>query len=404
MCDLKAGEIRKAGRAMGLAGENLTNYVNKALTDETMRAHARLAVRVLGITSPAPLTDRLKTGIVERDPIRTGINPFTHVTARDWLAAAMWGKSPPMFPSFCLLIGDGPFEATELARFLQRHEIGSSVNGIHYGEDGKEPTPTRPWWRISFDNAPPIAVVGEQNAMTSELRCLLADITCKETSIVPSTLPGAFWLERCEIDPGAVLMTRSRSLANMQFISQQMLLAALFSGGLDFTGPWPAHAAGHPVLSQLPAIKADLNEKLRGKEVFLWPSTDVTGSSGSGTPGSKDEWPQIGLLKHLGYAVGVSGKSEPDRRHVLNRAFELVELPRVESATYVASWGKARSAVRLRKMAESIAAFCRNAKLRDAGAMATAIAEWEADLAWLKRTYYDGRFDRTFPWPATDCD
>jgi len=50
-------------------------------------------------------------------------------------------------------------------------------------------------------------------------------------------------------------------------------------------------------------------------------------------------------------------------------------------------------------MAESIAAFCRNAKLRDSSSLAAAISDWEVDLVWLKQTYYDRKFHRVFNWP-----
>lgn len=53
-------------------------------------------------------------------------------------------------------------------------------------------------------------------------------------------------------------------------------------------------------------------------------------------------------------------------------------------------------------MAESIAAFVRNAKRNENSDMSRAIEHWEKDLSWLKSEYYDGLFDGSFPWPTTD--
>ncbi len=62
--------------------------------------------------------------------------------------------------------------------------------------------------------------------------------------------------------------------------------------------------------------------------------------------------------------------------------------------------GFARPApARLRKTAESIAAFARNAKRKSDNALARAVSAWEADLAYLKKTFDDGRYD--FPWPKS---
>jgi hypothetical protein len=90
------------------------------------------------------------------------------------------------------------------------------------------------------------------------------------------------------------------------------------------------------------------------------------------------------------------------RQKILSEVFEMVKMPRVDSQTYVDSWGAAKSGARLKKMAQSIAAFCRSARRRDEYGMSLAIEEWEEDLAWLKTTYYDGKFDRQFQWPDSD--
>jgi hypothetical protein len=73
-------------------------------------------------------------------------------------------------------------------------------------------------------------------------------------------------------------------------------------------------------------------------------------------------------------------------------------------AAYVAEWGGAASATRLKKISYSIAAFCRNAKRRKNASMIESIRAWENDLSWLKMHYYDGRFDCSFTWPSPRSD
>jgi hypothetical protein len=108
------------------------------------------------------------------------------------------------------------------------------------------------------------------------------------------------------------------------------------------------------------------------------------------------EWPQVGLLKHMGYKVGSSGLPPHQRREILRTAFETNNLPKVESPEYMRQWGEAASANRLLKIANSIAAFCRNNK-RKRNPSQEAISDWEGDLQWLRKEFYTGRF--SFEWP-----
>lgn len=130
------------------------------------------------------------------------------------------------------------------------------------------------------------------------------------------------------------------------------------------------------------------------EESFLWPTTDTP--DGDGTLDGI-EWPQEGLLSFLGYHVGQNGVRADDRRAILDSTYK-GSLPNVNSAEYMASWEAPGSADRLRKLAESLAAFCRNQKRRDPSAVA--VREWEADLEYLRHEYYDGRY--SFVWPRTD--
>jgi hypothetical protein len=105
-----------------------------------------------------------------------------------------------------------------------------------------------------------------------------------------------------------------------------------------------------------------------------------------------------GLLKEFGYKVGINGLPESQRRQILDHIYDK-RLDFNDNSTYLKEWGEPQSDKRLQKIAESIAAFSRNAKRRNIKSLSKAIQDWEADLAYLKKTYYNGRF--TFQWPHT---
>ena len=60
--------------------------------------------------------------------------------------------------------------------------------------------------------------------------------------------------------------------------------------------------------------------------------------------------------------------------------------------------GKPSRARTVREDGKTIAAFIRSAKRRQSANMRQAIADWEADLAWLKQHYY---VSMSWQWPAT---
>jgi hypothetical protein len=137
--------------------------------------------------------------------------------------------------------------------------------------------------------------------------------------------------------------------------------------------------------------------KLKGTKIFPWPTTDAPGRVGQGIP--EDTFPNSeGLLRRYGYKVGLNGLPESKRRQILDDIF-LHSLPSMDNVSYLNEWGQIGTDKRLKKLAESIAAFTRNAKRRNKGDFDKAIQDWEADLAYLKRTYYDERFN--FNWPQT---
>ena len=130
---------------------------------------------------------------------------------------------------------------------------------------------------------------------------------------------------------------------------------------------------------------------------FPWPTTDVF-------PGLNKlpevDWPQVGLLSHMGYHVGRNGVRKFIRRKVLVRVYEQDFLPRVNSVDYMEEWGHGKTEVRLSKMAESIASFARNEKRQNSISYIEAIEDHEEDLAWLKHRFYTGNY--RFQWPSTN--
>jgi hypothetical protein len=127
---------------------------------------------------------------------------------------------------------------------------------------------------------------------------------------------------------------------------------------------------------------------------FPWPETEAPTGDGSVDP---NEWPDVGLLGKLGYKVGKGGKSKYRRRAILRKAFQANAsewLPVEEQAD---QWGKPTSSKRLQKIANSLAAFARNARKRSDPSLEMAISQWEADLAYLKEQFYEEQF--SFEWP-----
>lgn len=112
-------------------------------------------------------------------------------------------------------------------------------------------------------------------------------------------------------------------------------------------------------------------------------------------------WQQEGLLHKLGYKVGNNGLRESDRRAVLRNVFKYQIPVREQKNPYNAQWGNPESPERLRKMATTIAQLCINMKKKKNQDTDAAVAHYEADLKWLRDTYYKLTFD--FVWPHTDA-
>ena len=132
------------------------------------------------------------------------------------------------------------------------------------------------------------------------------------------------------------------------------------------------------------------------EQSFRWPTTNAP----AGDRAFPDSVFKVrhGILSALGYHVGASGLGEAQRRALLDRAYS-ASLPSFRDSSYASEWGTLRSGARLRKMANTIAALTRNAKRRRTQKMRVAVEQWESDLRYLKRRYYDGMYE--FRWPRT---
>jgi hypothetical protein len=131
-------------------------------------------------------------------------------------------------------------------------------------------------------------------------------------------------------------------------------------------------------------------------EYFRWPGTNAPGGNGRLRG---DGWEMEGVLKFMGYSVGqTAGISSTYRRRILTHVFE-GPLPPVFEPQYLAEWGEPGTAPRLRKMADALASFTRNAKRKRTARLGPAIRDWERDLEFLYEEFYVSRFH--FDWPST---
>lgn len=184
-----------------------------------------------------------------------------------------------------------------------------------------------------------------------------------------------------------------RSGLHLRVYSQEMLLAYLISheDPLDEDEDTVRTIAGdHPALKFLDGVG------------FRWPSTLIPGL-GDGRFDTNLLEVEEGYLKYTGYRVGKEGRKRGlginELRQRLRFAYESKLPPQKFPPDYIREWGHPKSSQRLSKIAESIAAFCRNNKRKKAHSPLLAIQDYESDLEWLKREFYNGRY--RFQWPST---
>ena len=127
-----------------------------------------------------------------------------------------------------------------------------------------------------------------------------------------------------------------------------------------------------------------------------WPCPEPPPSRG----GEFDaDWPnKYSGLYLCGYVVGKKGMEDRDREKLLDYFFRK-SLPFVVSQYHNDDYGEPGTEKRLQKIANVIAANCRNFKRNSRERYAVAISHYEIDLEHLRRTYYR---TGTFPWPPIE--
>lgn len=96
-------------------------------------------------------------------------------------------------------------------------------------------------------------------------------------------------------------------------------------------------------------------------------------------------WSTRGLLRHLGYRVGLQGEPQAERHEILTGA---VLLPsRLLPEQHRGNWGEAGTRTRLGEIRRMITLFLNLAQGKSSSNMGKAKREWQADLDWLAREY-----------------
>ena len=313
-----------------------------------------------------------------------------YIAIRNWVSKRTLKAINPALSCPIVLLGNGPFEAGELDIFLRSYGLN------HILLENQD-------WELARDGQSPLFVIGQSGFLSSAFLSLfmkefVASIP-RELSLPPHA--PLKWFQKYSNNSGEVVFYRSQALKKPVVISQEMLMAAIFvdlrgfNGDWNryFDGDWDHHRSQHPALKNIEKYL----KRTKETEYFPWPKTDIKPSQNSLSKIDRDD----GLLKHLGYRVGHNAERRSLRYGILDRAFRLSPIPPNFDFDYREEWGSPESGKRLRKLAETIAAFARNAKRKNNPSLLKAIGDWEADLSWLRQTYYDGRFDQQFDWPDT---
>jgi hypothetical protein len=128
-----------------------------------------------------------------------------------------------------------------------------------------------------------------------------------------------------------------------------------------------------------------------------WPIDEPPEGPGGQTAPQFEQ--QYSGLRLCGYHVGkTNGMPDNERRRFLDQFFRN-DLPSVVEKYHGDDYGEPGSETRLRKMANVIAANCRNFKKNDREKYRVAIADYEHDLEYLRASYYKAG---TFPWPPIE--
>lgn len=240
--------------------------------------------------------------------------------------------------------GDGPFDSADL-------EASARSLGLRVGQCGaRQPAG--------------ILIVGRQGWQRDDIERHFEALQDAELFIFPQEL----WV--------AALLIRHNPFRDLEDDATRSALEAF--------------GEGHPVIEWLRRMQ------------FPWPEWSADEDP---PPGDLEQQVEASPLVKLEYRVGKThGLPVTTRRRILSEAFTLPQLPSAsfvdgvrpaKQREYMESWGGSRSRTRLRRIAWHLAMLVSmHARLRN---HEVAVADWEADLAWLKKEHYS-RFMR-FQWP-----
>lgn len=207
------------------------------------------------------------------------------------------------------------------------------------------------------------------------------------------------WQNGCDADIEVVIVGRenwSESVIDAQIEERDgeslrvypqelfVMLLAMQADPLEIADPESLlkFVDGHPVFEYL------FNQE------FPWPETAFEdgppATIGEGFDGEDASSP----LYKMGYSVAQQVALTPSRRHdLLEETYAEESLPWCISDEYMEDWGEANSRKRLRRIAWHLHLMTKRFKRH-----MEAVARWESDLAWLKRTYY--KPIHRFRWPS----
>ena len=132
-----------------------------------------------------------------------------------------------------------------------------------------------------------------------------------------------------------------------------------------------------------------------------WPYPVVTDPPEESYGRYEGEFQKYSALKMFGYTVGkTAGWPKRKREEFLSDFMEL-ELPADVEKTFPGEYGPPMSSQRLRKVANVIAQNASNFARNDRTRYSAAIADWEDDLMFLKKKYYEAAGLKFQPWPSS---
>lgn len=281
--------------------------------------------------------------------------------------------------------GHSPVNCADLFRWFCDVQCGVDVSGQLIGEGPFEKSAF-----LQMTRQCGVLCFADEEEATSAFLTFLAD---KPTG-VPMPIKPAYVVGRDDWSQEVLdELIDSHDGKELRIYSQEMFVSWMLTGKDPFDGGIDVLAAfriGHPALEYL-------SQGWPG-----WVTSMVSPDRGRHVPPEQIEISRDkGLLAYMGYKVGKTGEAEPTRHQILQEVFclDLTDFHEISDVAYLQEWGSPRSGDRLHKMANSIATFCRNQRQKN-NASAEAIADWEADLTWLRTTYYKGVM--RFCWPHTD--